>query len=61
MYMSCMRSLRSAAAARPSFVRASGAAQGLRMMSSKVQGQVIGIDLGTTNSCVAVMEGKTTR
>ncbi|AAS53723.2 AFR352Cp [Eremothecium gossypii ATCC 10895] len=29
-----------------------------RLQSSKVQGQVIGIDLGTTNSAVAVMEGK---
>ncbi|KAJ1892271.1 hypothetical protein LPJ66_006449, partial [Kickxella alabastrina] len=55
MYMSCMRSLRSTAA-RPSFMK-----QGVRAMSGKVQGQVIGIDLGTTNSCVAVMEGKTTR
>lgn len=27
--------------------------------SDKVRGYVIGIDLGTTNSCVAVMEGKT--
>ena len=26
--------------------------------SSEVKGAVIGIDLGTTNSCVAVMEGK---
>ncbi|XP_015782951.1 stress-70 protein, mitochondrial [Tetranychus urticae] len=28
---------------------------------SKVSGPIIGIDLGTTNSCVAVMEGKTPR
>jgi hypothetical protein len=27
--------------------------------SGKVQGVVIGIDLGTTNSCVAVMDGRT--
>ncbi|KAJ2285512.1 hypothetical protein IWW55_007235, partial [Coemansia sp. RSA 2706] len=54
MYMSCMRSLRTA---RGGFLKT----QGLRAMSSKVQGQVIGIDLGTTNSCVAVMEGKNTR
>ena len=27
--------------------------------SGKVKGHIIGIDLGTTNSCVAVMEGKT--
>ncbi|KAL3232336.1 Import motor subunit, mitochondrial [Nakaseomyces bracarensis] len=32
--------------------------RGVRWQSSKVQGQVIGIDLGTTNSAVAVMEGK---
>ncbi|TPX43954.1 hypothetical protein SeMB42_g04505 [Synchytrium endobioticum] len=33
----------------------------VRHASDKVQGQVIGIDLGTTNSCVAVMDGKTPR
>nr|UFR83482.1 HSC70 [Hyphantria cunea] len=31
----------------------------LRNKSEGVRGAVIGIDLGTTNSCVAVMEGKT--
>ncbi|XP_003741242.1 stress-70 protein, mitochondrial [Galendromus occidentalis] len=36
-----------------------GGASGLRFKSdSKVKGAVIGIDLGTTNSCVAIMEGK---
>ncbi len=29
--------------------------------STEVKGAVIGIDLGTTNSCVAVMEGKSPR
>ncbi|CAG5124297.1 unnamed protein product, partial [Candidula unifasciata] len=29
-----------------------------RFQSDKVKGHVVGIDLGTTNSCVAVMEGK---
>lgn len=32
-----------------------------RFASDKVRGQVIGIDLGTTNSCVSVMDGKTPR
>jgi molecular chaperone DnaK len=32
-----------------------------RQASTKVQGHVIGIDLGTTNSCLAVMDGKTPR
>lgn len=36
--------------------RSVGAAR--RLQSTKVQGSVIGIDLGTTNSAVAVMEGK---
>ena len=29
-----------------------------RWKSETVKGAVVGIDLGTTNSCVAVMEGK---
>ncbi|KAJ3539563.1 hypothetical protein NMY22_g4680 [Coprinellus aureogranulatus] len=32
-----------------------------RNMNSNVNGPVIGIDLGTTNSCVAAMEGQTAR
>jgi molecular chaperone DnaK len=32
-----------------------------RNMNSKVNGPVVGIDLGTTNSCVSIMEGKTSR
>ena len=32
-----------------------------RNMNSKVSGPVVGIDLGTTNSCVAVMEGQASR
>ncbi|EPQ59140.1 HSP70-domain-containing protein [Gloeophyllum trabeum ATCC 11539] len=32
-----------------------------RNMNTKVPGPVIGIDLGTTNSCVSVMEGKSSR
>ncbi|ESP00403.1 hypothetical protein LOTGIDRAFT_200867 [Lottia gigantea] len=32
-----------------------------RFKSDKVKGHVIGIDLGTTNSCVALMEGKTAK
>ena len=30
-------------------------------MSTAAKGHVIGIDLGTTNSCVSVMDGKTPR
>ncbi|KAG5460308.1 MAG: Hsp70 protein-domain-containing protein [Olpidium bornovanus] len=32
-----------------------------RFSSNQVRGPVIGIDLGTTNSCVAIMEGKNPR
>lgn len=32
-----------------------------RHASDKVSGPIIGIDLGTTNSCVSIMEGKTPR
>ncbi|KAG8955596.1 70-kilodalton heat shock protein [Tulasnella sp. 424] len=32
-----------------------------RNQSTKISGPVIGIDLGTTNSCVSVMEGQTSR
>jgi molecular chaperone DnaK len=32
-----------------------------RAYASEVKGAVIGIDLGTTNSCVSVMEGATPR
>ncbi|OLL23896.1 Heat shock protein [Neolecta irregularis DAH-3] len=38
----------------PKYARASSG-------NGKVTGQVIGIDLGTTNSCVAIMEGKNPR
>lgn len=33
----------------------------VRFYSSRVQGAVVGIDLGTTNSCVSIMEGKSPR
>eukprot|EP00033_Pygsuia_biforma_P001069 GCRY01001216.1.p1 GENE.GCRY01001216.1~~GCRY01001216.1.p1 ORF type:complete len:669 (+),score=213.61 GCRY01001216.1:152-2158(+) len=34
---------------------------GSRLFGSRVQGDIIGIDLGTTNSCVSIMEGQTPR
>ncbi|KAF7304648.1 Heat shock protein [Mycena kentingensis (nom. inval.)] len=40
---------------------AAGRAMFARSMNSKVNGPVVGIDLGTTNSCVSIMEGKTSR
>lgn len=52
----------------PSIIRATLQAQSIRQKSDakdvskggsdKVKGHIIGIDLGTTNSCVAIMEGK---
>ncbi|KAJ3155360.1 70-kilodalton heat shock protein [Geranomyces michiganensis] len=51
---SAFRSLGLGRITSPSFAR-------FASTDGKVQGQVIGIDLGTTNSCVAVMDGKTPR
>lgn len=39
-------------------VRQEAVATGARAFAAAAGGEVIGIDLGTTNSCVAVMEGK---
>mmetsp|Transcript_15666 Transcript_15666/g.48500 ORF Transcript_15666/g.48500 Transcript_15666/m.48500 type:complete len:668 (+) Transcript_15666:90-2093(+) len=36
-------------------------ATAMRPLSSAEQGDVVGIDLGTTNSCVAIMEGRAAR
>jgi len=53
---------RSAMAGRQAFNAAPGATvQHARGLAGKVTGEVIGIDLGTTNSCVAVMDGKSPR
>lgn len=51
--------LRQIAVASPSFPNR--ISQSLRHKSEGVKGAVIGIDLGTTNSCVAVMEGKSAK
>lgn len=42
-------------------LRRSSVAKQQRGLSSAISGDIIGIDLGTTNSCVAIMEGKTPR
>ncbi|CAF1446536.1 unnamed protein product [Adineta ricciae] len=53
-----------------SIIRATLQAQNVRQKSDskdvskassggKIKGHIVGIDLGTTNSCVAIMEGKT--
>ncbi|GLE01455.1 hypothetical protein PINS_up010285 [Pythium insidiosum] len=41
--------------------KGAAAAPAKRLLSTAAATEVIGIDLGTTNSCVAVMEGKTPR
>uniref|UniRef100_A0A914HIA8 Uncharacterized protein n=1 Tax=Globodera rostochiensis TaxID=31243 RepID=A0A914HIA8_GLORO len=51
VFASCSKSV-----LRSSSVQASALSR--RLKSDAVRGAVIGIDLGTTNSCVAVMEGK---
>ncbi|KII95634.1 hypothetical protein PLICRDRAFT_34556 [Plicaturopsis crispa FD-325 SS-3] len=58
--LSAARSLRSPAARSGSYAGLSRSMIA-RNMNSKVNGPVVGIDLGTTNSCVSVMEGKTSR
>ncbi|PVU93943.1 hypothetical protein BB561_002918 [Smittium simulii] len=60
MYMTKIGSFARSAALKPTF-KASAGTIFQRFMSEKVTGSVIGIDLGTTNSCVAVVEGKNSR
>lgn len=55
--MLCARNM-IAASRNSASLRVASLAASRRMQSTKVQGSVIGIDLGTTNSAVAVMEGK---
>ncbi|KAI0090713.1 heat shock protein 70 family [Irpex rosettiformis] len=58
--LAAARSLRSAASRSGSYA-ALPRSMIARNMNSKVNGPVVGIDLGTTNSCVSVMEGQTSR
>lgn len=46
---------------RRTLLRSQARSMGIRSLSSKPSGEVIGIDLGTTNSCVAVMVGSAPR
>lgn len=46
---------------RPALARTAMLRTSQRGLSSGISGDVIGIDLGTTNSCVSVMEGRTPR
>jgi len=62
--MSLSRMMRVAPAAAPA-VRSAGAHRGFLSATAcrlnKAKGDVIGIDLGTTNSCVAIMDGGTAK
>ncbi|GKY99970.1 hypothetical protein MPSEU_000950600 [Mayamaea pseudoterrestris] len=58
--MALQLSLRKCLLSQSSLSRSSLAGS-LRWKSSRASGDVIGIDLGTTNSCVAIMEGRNPR